>query len=226
MACELQLMPNRSKPRIDPLKTHPDRSTSARWRCGQHLSEINKTHRKNVMPRDKKFYQQQIENQKIRKEIHSMRLGVNYTMVIHRFKIGKNHNDDPKKKSNKARAQRHTDNFLRYYKEYKSLKFDVKKLQLSSTTPSASDVSSSSSPNITAKFLRLHNHRGISFNNVFLFLFPAIDWYCDYVTDTRPFRKGLQVKVSADGNINISQIVLFKINFQRDKHKHKNLLKY
>ncbi|CAG8722811.1 309_t:CDS:2 [Rhizophagus irregularis] len=73
-----------------------------RWRCGQHLSEINKTHRKNVMPRDKKFYQQQIENQKIRKEIHSMRLGVNYTMVIHRFKIGKNHNDDPKKKSNKA----------------------------------------------------------------------------------------------------------------------------
>ncbi|CAB5204817.1 unnamed protein product [Rhizophagus irregularis] len=106
-----------------------------RWRCGQHLSEINKTHRKNVMPRDKKFYQQQIENQKIRKEIHSMRLGVNYTMVIHRFKIGKNHNDDPKKKSNKARAQRHTDNFLRYYKEYKSLKFDVVRTRKQVTQP-------------------------------------------------------------------------------------------
>lgn len=46
-------------------------------REGQHLQEINKTHLNNVTSRDKKFYQQQADqNIEVPKNIHNKRLGV------------------------------------------------------------------------------------------------------------------------------------------------------
>lgn len=60
--------------------------SNQRWRCNKHHRIINQCHTSQHIPRDNKFYVNQLQdNLNKEKTIHNQRLGVQYTCTIKRF---------------------------------------------------------------------------------------------------------------------------------------------